>query len=339
MKPLIIYHGNCADGFGAAWVLWKFFKGEADFYPGVYQRPPPKVEGRQVIFVDFSYKRKVMVEFARQNALTLVLDHHDTALTDLKTDLNERVYQAPDSRKVDWATFQDETYDSEQGDLYTVFDMERSGAGLTWDFFYPQQPRPALINHIEDRDLWRFKIPGTREIQANLFSYPYEFQLWDDLMTRPPESLILDGTAIERKHFKDIAELVQVVTRPMWFRAPWLDGPAPSFVTVPVANLPYTLTSDAGHLLCERSWYGTTQSEEAEYIENLPPGQSPRNPGPFRHKFAAVYWDKPDGRQFSLRSQDDGADVGAIAQLYGGGGHAHASGFLIPYDRLSEFEV
>jgi hypothetical protein len=24
MKPLCIYHGFCADGFTAAWVVWKF---------------------------------------------------------------------------------------------------------------------------------------------------------------------------------------------------------------------------------------------------------------------------------------------------------------------------
>jgi len=70
---------------------------------------------------------------------------------------------------------------------------------------------------------------------------------------------------------------------------------------VPVANLPYTLVSDAGHLLAKGA------------------------------PFAACYWDTPEGRVFSLRSTDEGLDVSAIAKQYGGGGHIHASGFRVPY--------
>lgn len=69
---------------------------------------------------------------------------------------------------------------------------------------------------------------------------------------------------------------------------------------VPVANLPYTLSSDAGHEMAK--------------------GQP----------FAACYWDTPDGRVFSLRSAPDGQDVSAIAKQYGGGGHRAAAGFKVP---------
>jgi uncharacterized protein len=70
---------------------------------------------------------------------------------------------------------------------------------------------------------------------------------------------------------------------------------------VPVANLPYTLSSDAGHLMAQ----------------NEP--------------FAACYWDTPDGRVFSLRSSDAGQDVSAVAKSYGGGGHRNAAGFQVPH--------
>lgn len=190
--------------------------------------------------------------------------------------------------------------------------MERSGAGIAWDFFH-EASRPKLIDHIEDRDLWRFALPKTREIQAAVFSYPYDFATWDWLMLEADlEQLAIEGAAIERKHHKDIDELTKVVTRPMRFRCPPLDGPAPAdlgFIVVPMANLPYTLTSDAGHLLC---------GDE--------------------HPFAGCYWDTPEGRVFSLRSREGGADVGAIAQQYGGGGHKHASGFRVPFDQLGQFE-
>jgi len=289
MKPLVIYHGNCADGFGAAWVFNRYGDREYDFHPGVYQSPPPDVEGREVYLVDFSYKRDVVAQMREKATRIVLIDHHKTAIEDLQPLIENRAIESLTS-------------------------LDHSGAVLAWQWFNGNGMHdtcPQLLKHIEDRDLWRFALNGTREIQANVFSHPYDFQVWDRLMERPVEELIAEGRAIERKHFKDIAELIQVVTRPMKFRAPWLDGPAPAdlgFVVVPMANLPYTFTSDAGHELAKG------------------------------HPFAGCYWDTPNGRVFSLRSQDDGADVSEIAKQYGGGGHAHASGFRVSYDKLHQFE-
>jgi oligoribonuclease NrnB/cAMP/cGMP phosphodiesterase (DHH superfamily) len=343
MRPLVIYHGNCADGFGAAWTLWKYFKGEADFYPGVYQRKPPSVKDRFVIFVDFSYKRPVLQQMANEACSILVLDHHKTAAADLEPDPLDDFFAVP--KGTSWTEFSAELQEwgpASKG-VYSLFDMQRSGAGLTWDFFNPGKPRPTIINHIEDRDLWRFKLVNTREIQATMFSLPYDFEVWDDTINEVEENrnalnrLIDSGEAIERKAQKDIAELIEVVTRPMRFSVPEdlvQDYEQPR-ITVPMANLPYTLTSDAGHLLCERNWYGMTPESEAEYLKN---GGDARNHGGYHHLFAGCYWDKPDGRCFSLRSQENGADVGEIAKLYGGGGHARASGFTVPYSKLWQFE-
>lgn len=38
MKKLCIYHGNCADGFGAAWAVRHALGDEVEFYPGTYQQ-------------------------------------------------------------------------------------------------------------------------------------------------------------------------------------------------------------------------------------------------------------------------------------------------------------
>lgn len=263
-KQLCIYHGNCADGFGAAWVVRQAL-GDIEFYPGVYQQPPPDVTDRDVVMVDFSYKRPVLLEMAEKASSILIIDHHKTAAEDL--------HDLP-------------------GNVRTLFNMERSGAMLTWLYFFPDQPPPALLRHIEDRDLWLFRLEGTREIQANVFSHPYHFDVWDKLMGTDPTTLIAEGAAIERKHFKDVAELVNVCQREMVIGG----------ITVPVASLPYTLTSDAGHLMAT---------------------QHPS-------KIGVCYWDTQDGRVFSLRSIDDGPDVSMIAKQYGGGGHAHASGFKVP---------
>lgn len=279
MSVLCIYHGNCADGFGAAWAVRAALGDAVEFHPGVYQTPPPDVSGRQVVMVDFSYKRPVLEQMARDAQSILILDHHKSAAEDL-VDLPEPPADLllPD-RGV-------------HGGVYARFDMERSGARLAWDHFFPNRPPPRLIDHIEDRDLWRFALPGTREIQATVFSHPYNFAVWDALMATDPRTLEVEGAAIERKHHKDVAELVAVCRRRMVIGGH----------DVPVASLPYTLVSDAAHVMARGE------------------------------PFAGCYWDTPDRRIFGLRSTDAGMDVSAVAVQYGGGGHRNAAGFSVPRD-------
>ncbi|RQW78158.1 MAG: phosphoesterase, partial [Geobacter sp.] len=46
------------------------------------------------------------------------------------------------------------------------------------------------------------------------------------------------------------------------------------------------------------------------------------------HPFAGSYQDHGTLRKWSLRSSATGADVAAIAERFGGGGHRHAAGFI-----------
>lgn len=302
-RPICIYHGNCADGFGAAWAVRKAMP-DCEFYPGVYQNPPPDVTNRPVILVDFSYKRDVLLAMAKTAYAVLLIDHHKSAVEDLKADKNYIVDFGAYSGPLTWQRFlenadMDVMENAPYARVYTIFNVWKSGAGLAWDFFHPNTPRPALIDRIEDRDLWRFAYPDTRAIQAAVFSYPYDFDTWDLLFKMDLNVLRTEGEAIERKHFKDINELVGVVTRPMKIGGH----------EVLMANLPYTLTSDAGHKLAQGKPFG------------------------------GCYWDTPEGRVFSLRSTDEGIDVSEIAKQYGGGGHRNASGFRLSYEAAKEFEL
>lgn len=288
-KALCIYHGNCADGFTAAWAVRKALGDEADFYPGIYGQEPPDVTDRHVVMVDFSYKRPVIDALFRKAKSVLILDHHKTAAEDLA---GFHPPFGPGWPRHLENVYQDECENCQQ--VYAEFDMDRSGAQLAWDFFHPEKRRPRLVDYVADRDLWRFMMPMSREIAAATFSYPYDFTAWGDVAAKIEDDLTrfaAEGAAIERKHHKDIAELVGVTRRTM--RIGGLD--------MPVANLPYTLTSDAGHLMAKQD-----------------------------QGVAACYWDTPAGRVFSLRSTEDGPDVSAIAKSYGGGGHRNAAGFQMP---------
>lgn len=268
MKKLCIYHGNCADGFGAAIAVRTSLGAEhVDFHAGIHQESPPEVTGRDVVVVDFSYKRDVIIEMAKIAKSILIIDHHKSAEADL-IDLPVNV----EAR----------------------FDMTKSGAVMAWEYFHPDEDTPQLLLHIQDRDLWEFKLDGTREIQAALFSHPYDFDVWEGLLYSDVQCLRKEGEVIERKHFKDIHEFIGVAAYRMTIAG----------YDVPVLNAPYFWSSDAGHILGEGE------------------------------PFAACYWDTPGGRVFSLRSADGGLDVSEIAAQFGGGGHEHASGFRLAFDDL-----
>jgi oligoribonuclease NrnB/cAMP/cGMP phosphodiesterase (DHH superfamily) len=233
MKPLCIYHGNCADGFGAAWVVRKYFGDEVEFFAGFYDKPAPDVTGRDVIMVDFSYKHDVLTEMSYKAKSILVIDHHKSATSDLA-----HIATTLRSYNDFYFNFRDECYGRNQPAIGAIFDMEKSGAGLVWSFFFPNTPMTRLIEHIQDRDLWKFDLDGTREIQAALFSYPYDFEIWDQLAENV-DQLRSDGAAIERKHFKDINEFIAA--------AAYRDTIAGH--EVPVLNCPYFWSSDAGHIM------------------------------------------------------------------------------------------
>lgn len=275
-KPtMCIYHGNCADGFGAAWCVWSKYP-DIMFVPGVYGQPAPDCRGHDVVLVDFSYDESTMRQIAAQANSVLVLDHHKTAEENLSK------------------LFKEGVIDGE-------FDMNRSGAMMAWNYFHPSEEAPLLIQVIQDRDLWKFAMPFTRNVQAALFSYPYEFELWDVLVRELDSNeglfkMQTEGGAIERKHFKDIEELLAVGLRSMNIGG----------FLVPVCNLPYTMASDACNKMCGMDF---------KFLDGKP-------------KFAASYYDKPGLRVFSLRSVGE-FDVSAIAKMYGGGGHKNAAGFTV----------
>lgn len=270
---ICIYHGNCADGFTSAWVVNKVHP-DAEFYAGYYQTTPPDVTDKVVYMVDFSYTRPVMEQLAAQARKIIHIDHHDTAIRAL------------------------EGFDPDNFEKFYSPENTESGAMLAWMYFFPDVEVPMFIKHIDDRDRWQFKLPGTREIQANVFSYEYTFENWDMLFNQSVDEQIRDGTAIERRTAKDVRELMGVVVRRMTIAG----------YNVPVANVPYQYGSDICNALAK----------------NEP--------------FSAYYYDKPTGREFGLRSVEGGLHVGDIAKIYGGGGHERAAGFRVSFDLAKGFE-
>ena len=178
-RPLVIYHANCLDGFGAAFAAFSHFRqGDdcpCDFVAASYGQHPPEVTGRDVYIVDFSYRRQVLQKLCRSARSVTVIDHHISAERDLAG------------------------LEREHANLRVVFDMDKSGAVLAWEYFH-RKPPPRLLLHIQDRDLWRFELEGTNDIYAALMARPYDFRAWAELVAdgEAPALLAAEGRAINR---------------------------------------------------------------------------------------------------------------------------------------------
>jgi uncharacterized protein len=251
---VVLYHAECADGFGAAWAIWRRFP-EARFVPVKHGNPPPTgLSAQRVVIVDFSYARETLESMARQTDELLVLDHHITAEKALA------------------------------GLPYAYFDMKKSGAVLAWEWAH-DRPVPWLLEYIQDKDLWTWDLPLSREINAAVASHPFEFQLWSSFKQKDLEQ---EGRAILRYENELVNKLAG--------QAVLVEFQGETVPSVQSA----ILTSQIGERL----------SAEAPFC---------------------IIWHDRDGRRYySMRSREDGTDVGAIAVSFGGGGHTHAAGFSVP---------
>lgn len=279
MKTKVLHHANCWDGFCAAWVA-RGVLGEQDveYIPVNYGQEPPDVAGCEVFILDFSYKRPVLEEMAKKAATLVLIDHHKTAAADLEG------WHSTNSAQIGTIT-------RGRGDVYCIFDMGKSGGRLTWDFFHGNKPSPWLVDYTEDRDLWRWKLEASREINANLRSYPLDFDLWDDLVEE-------DGGWKSWESFKDAGKAIlrrerQIIDDHLRHaREIEMDGHK-----ILAVNATVLFSDIAGELAKDRP-------------------------------FGACYFDRQDGkRQWSLRSRESGVDVAEIAKRHGGGGHRNAAGF------------
>lgn len=296
MTPLIIHH-NDLDGLAAAWVVKQRYP-DAELMAAQYGDEPPianVVRDRHVWIVDFSYDAETLRRVAREAASVIVIDHHKSVEKELRA---FRVVDRTHILSSDSLSF---------FRLLAYFDSTRSGCGLAWDLFNPDQPRPELLDYIEDRDIWKWSLPDSHEISAALMSYPLDYA-WLDGAIRDKGAvcaLLAEGRAILRYQRQLVADHVALAFRTDQWMLDDLGSLKDTCGEIPIALCQLKrLTSDVGHALL-------TAYPDAPYV-------------------AIVLRDYERGVwRVSLRSDNDRADVSEIARARGGGGHRNAAGYEV----------
>ena len=295
MSDFVLYHANCTDGLAAAYCAWKALPKEATFIPVNYSEPFPKLNLTSedtVYIVDFCYSFEVLQNSLPKGCCVVVLDHHKTAKQDF-----------------------DKIISCEDWTGTGIFDLSKSGAMLAWNWFMDGKPAPAIIEHIQDRDLWKFDLPATADVIAGLrvFKDSHRFEVFDKLVyddagdfnTEMVKKLSSVGAILNEKTAKDcegFARKGSEKIRTILFH---------------------------GH---KTALYNTTTLISEIGAAVLRSGQC--------YDVSMSFFVTSDLKMvFSLRSHDKGAnvDVSSICKMYGGGGHRNAAGFTMGLTEGSKF--
>ncbi|MCC7431098.1 hypothetical protein IT568_09670 [bacterium] len=266
---VLLTHKNCPDGNACA-AIARIKNPKCEIYFCEHGEPVNflKLKNKEVVIADFSFPREELLELKKIAKSLLVLDHHKSAEESLK------------------------------GLDFCIFDMTRCGSMMLWNFFFPEQAdKPILLKHIQDRDLWRWELPDSKDFLEGLDMADWKLEEWSEAIANPNSekiALLISNGKIALTYKKMLLENIMRDS----FEATIQLGD--ETINVIAANSS-VLNSDVGNLLA-----------------NLPKNKT---------KIGVVFsFLKENFWKYSLRSVGD-VDTIRIAKFFGGGGHKNASAF------------
>lgn len=308
MKTVVMYHSHCFDGsMAAAAALKAIAAGRLDcdregLIPITYKESThgeffsesplspfskaQELSAEQYIFVDFCPKPEVVTGLLEMGLSVVILDHHKTARDD-----------AEKLKGLDG--------------LDLNFDMTKSGSRMAWEYFRKggreEGHIPKLALHVEDRDLWTWAIPNTREAIAWLSA---------EAPTNDPEAFFKAALVFEENPSAFIS-IGSYICREM-----------DSQIKKISSSFRYLEIQGYGRgIVVNASCY---TSEVCEYLYNR-----------YEVPFVIAYHSTRSGDvALSFRSKKGGAvaiDVSELAKQFNGGGHPSASGGVSDLERWVDY--
>ncbi len=272
---IVIYHKNCMDGTASAWVAYEKY-GETAQYIACddrvnlpeYVTAHKILSGVEVYVIDFCYPKDVLLDLQTKVKKLVVLDHHVTAK------------------------------DAIESVEHYVYGVEKSGAMLAWEYFFPSLPVPLAIQYVSDSDTWTHKMPNYEYVNSYIYKTDSTFDMksFSDLVAELEDATKFTkiqeiGKVLREVHMSAVnsyvnkAELISFLGYQVY-----------------VVNAPSEIKSELGRALAEKT-----------------------------NSFGVVYYFYDKNWRFSLRSVPD-FDASAVAKSVGGGGHKNAAAFVVPAD-------
>jgi len=284
----IIYHNPCSDGIASAWVV-KHFTPTAELIPCFAGQSPQNnithFQGKNIIFVDLCPNKEYLETLVTVAKHITILDHHITAYKNLEN--------------------------VSYPNLNYIFDNNKCGCMITWNYF-SSDPIPWFLAYIGDRDLWKWELLNSKEINTTLYE--------DD-----------------HTNFKGLSKLFDENLNPS----------LSNFYNSSIFNS----FVERGKILCEikdkqmktcmktaipckfenyNIWLFTSSPDILSDVGNRLMAKTFKNGSTPNFTVCWRYNVQTHEYYISMRSTSDSVDVSEICKKIGGGGHRNAAGCTLP---------
>lgn len=290
---IILFHYPCQDGLASAWVVHRYmyelqYEKQIELYPIQYGKiiNLDRLTNKRVIFCDYAPSKEVLDQIEKVTKKITILDHHISS--------QKALVDKP----------------------YAIFDMTKSGVGLTWEYFFPDKQMPKFIQMIQDRDIWTWKIENSREFTSGfttvcsgieMYDFNELFQLFNELYDED-----------NLKKFRFYIKIGSIINNSVMLKCKYMAIEHLKKINnykgynVCIVNCSSDLSSDLGNILAS-----------SETVD-----------------FAALWRYNHTKEEYyvSLRSNNK-VDVSLIAKEFGGGGHKNASGFATKINPIILFSI
>lgn len=270
---IVLYHAGCPDGFSGAWVAHKKFGNQAAYIPIAAGATAPDMGGKDVYLIDIIPQENGLREFITKNKSVIAIDHHETnrPLLTLFSDSH--------------------------------FNVSKSGSALAWEYFFPDQKMPFLLECIQDIDLWQWNHPESKTLSSYLNVMDFNFNSWEKLVAdfEDPDirkDIVEKSNLLLRYESKKVQDIIKDNAHLVEFEGMRILAVNSSVLASQIGN---------------------------NIVESNPP-------------VSIVWVELKDKMYVSLRS-DGTVNVGELAEKYGGGGHVRAAGFRIPFGSEKPWKI
>ncbi len=285
----IVYHTCCPDGVSGLWCANKYqqFKNFEKIKMHAGKDPVFKTQNKKIIFIDVCPSINFLLEHSKLAETIKILDHHKSA-----NDMYLKNKLLLDNII----------------NIEFIFDMDRSGCQIAWDYFFPNKNRSWFINYVGDRDLWKWELENSKEICS---AFDYLCVLDENELSK------IDN--LSNYNFEEIKNLISTGKIIYTYQSKLVEKEAEHSIqgtlrvgnklyNVNIGSITFSLVSDLGNALTKK------------ILNN---GDKPDFGIVWNYNLLYDTW------HISLRGHNTSPDLSEIAKYFGGGGHAKASGFKV----------
>lgn len=295
----VIYHKNCYDGFTGLFVLslTKYMDDRTIIYPDVPSATtiPSNIDNKNIIIIDVAYSKQILSNIVKRVKKMTFIDHH----LSIRSDVEE--LDIPSIHEI-------------------VYDVNKSGASLTWEYFFPQKTLPKFIKYVQDNDIGTWKLKHTipfitaLELQYNTYPSKYNLEHWKSLLDDSiVANMIKDG--ILYNQYKDY--LVHNNSKKISMHY---------FPSNKIHNMYPNIANTIGQYKVA-VYNGVTCPNTASLSINI----LDNNDCDF-----VIFWVlNLNQNKYILQLRSKTVDVSEIAKTFGGGGHALASACAIDANKFT----